>query len=427
MTSIRHSLRFRLAITFALFGSLVSLLLSIWLSFAAHSLGERLMDETLGAEIEDYISRHSHNPNAMLPATITIRGYALVAGRGKGDIPPDLRNLAPGKHQLTLDSIPYRVAVVDKGGERYVMMFNETQQLHREQTFLIYLAIGAFIMILASAGVGWWLAGRVVAPVAELARRVSMASPENETIEVDHGFPDNEIGKLAKVFAGYLRRMRAFIDRERAFTADVSHEIRTPLAIVQGVVELMEDDTHLCDKQKERIVRIGRATREMADMTSALLLMAREEGADGAVGQSCDVSSVVSDIVETHRHLVSTKTTVELVCRSHPRIAAERTLFAIVVANLIRNAFTYTESGTVSILVDEGGLEIVDTGSGISGEEIGKVFERHFKGAGSTGAGIGLSLVKRICDKYGWKTIIESKVGYGTSVRLIYSSPDHLR
>jgi len=421
MRNVRHSLRFRLATTFSLFGALISLLLSIGLSFAAHNLGERVMDETLGAEIDDYISRRTHNPYALLPATISVRGFVHAQGNFAEDIPPDLLKLTPGKHELTLDDTPYRVAVVDKGNERYVMLFNEIQQHHREQQFLVYLVIGAFIMTLISAGIGWLLAGRVVAPMAELARRVSAARPEDEVHDVANGFADNEIGKLARVFDGYLVRMSAFIDRERAFTLDVSHELRTPLAIVQGVVELMEDDKMLGDKHQERIARIGRANREMTDITSALLLMARENTLAEPVVQGCDVWKLVEDTVEAHRYLLNTKTIVELACISRPFIEAERILLGIVVANLIKNAFAYTDSGKVSITLNDDTLTVTDTGPGIPEEEIGKIFQRQFKGSGSTGSGIGLSLVKRICDRYGWEAIIESSLGHGTSARLIFA------
>ncbi|MDD5241028.1 MAG: HAMP domain-containing sensor histidine kinase [Sulfuricella sp.] len=419
-SSVRHSLRFRLASTFAWFGALVSLLLSIGLSFTAHNLGERLMDETLRAEIEDYLSRRARNPNSLPPATISVRGYVHVPGRGAEDMPPELLKLSPGKHQLSLDDTPYRVAVVDKGNERYVMLFNEKSQRRREEQFLIYLILGALIMTLVSAGIGWWLAGRVVAPVTELARRVAKAKPENEMLEIEKGFSNDEIGKLARVFGGYLRRMRAFIDRERAFTSDVSHELRTPLAIVQGAVELMEDDESLDEKQQKRIARIGRAARQMIDLTAALLLMAREQTFDEPAERDCDVCDAVREAIDMHRYLVSANTRVELVCQSHPQIAAERTLLGIVVANLIRNAFAYTESGTVSISVDGNCLTVADTGMGISEEAIGKVFQRHFRGSGSTGAGIGLSLVKRICDRYGWETVIESSEGRGTTAQLFF-------
>lgn len=422
MNRIHHSLRFKLALTFAAFGAAVSLLLSLGLSFTAHTLGERLMDETLRAEIDDYISRRARNPSSRPPATLSIQGYVLTPGQGRENIPPALQSLPEGKHQLTLNDTPYRVAVVDRNGERYFMLFNEKRQREREESFRRYLTAGALIMILVSAWVGWWLAGRVVAPVAELARRVNRASPADDAGAVARGFAEDEIGQLAQVFAAYLKRMRAFIDRERNFTGDVSHELRTPLAIVQGVIELLEDDHQLQDKQRARIARIGRANHEMVELTSALLLMAREN-TDDAVMQTCDVCEVVAATIETHRHLLGEATTLNFECVAHPHIAAERTLLNIVVANLIRNAFSHTPSGSVSIVVEASSLSVNDTGSGIPSDEIGSVFQRHFKGSSSTGSGIGLSLVKRICDRYGWETIIDSSVGRGTSAQLIFARP----
>lgn len=421
MSSAPHSLKFKLALTFAIFGAMVSLLLSLGLSFSANSLGDRLMDETLHAEIEDYISRRSRNPNAFLPATASIHGYLLTQGQSNENIPLKLLSLKGGIHQLTLNDTPYRVAVVDKNGERYFMLFNENRQNRREKTFTIYLVSGMLFMILISVCVGWWLAGRVVAPIEELARRVFRASPEEDAETIAQGFSSDEIGQLAQVFSAYLKRMRAFTDRERNFTSDVSHELRTPLAIVQGVVELMEEDKHLECKQQERIARIGRVNSEMVNLTAALLLMSREY-TDEAVVQACEVCEVVNVAVEMNRHLLSEKTSVNLVCRAHPNIGVERTLLSIVVSNLIRNAFTHTPSGVVSITVEDNGLTVSDTGTGIRGEEIGKVFQQHFTGTGSTGSGIGLSLVKRICDRYGWRIIIDSPEGQGTSAQLIFSS-----
>jgi signal transduction histidine kinase len=419
MNRVFHSLRFKLALTFAAFGAMVSLMLSLGLSFTAHNLGERLMDETLRAEIDDFISRRLRNPNSLPPATLSIQGYVRTHGQDDASIPPELMSLSEGKHQLTLNGTAYRVAVADKNDERYFMLFNENRQRQREETFLIYLVSGALIMTFISAWVGWWLAGRVVAPVSELAQRVCRANPEDDAESVALGFPDDEIGQLARVFSAYLKRMRAFIDRERDFTADISHELRTPLTIVQGAVELLEYDEQLHHKQQERIARIGRANREMVNLTTALLLMAREK-TDEVVVQTCDVCAVVGAVLEMNRHLISEHTSVNLACLAHPHIAAERTLLSIVVANLMRNAITHTPSGSISISIGDNGLTICDTGRGISGNEIGKVFQRHFKGSGSTGSGIGLSLVKRICDRYGWKIILTSNEGQGTSAQLVF-------
>lgn len=420
MSKLRHSLRFRLAITFALFGMLVSLMLSTGMFIAAHNFGVRLMDETMNTEIEDFLARRLHYPQASLTATITIRGYVHQPGQIKEGLPQELALLTPGEYQIKADNIPYRVAVVDKGGERFVMMYNASTQQHRERIFLGYLAMSTLVMVLFSAWMGWWLAGRIVSPIAELARRVGIALPEEDEQKITLGFADDEIGKLAAVFGSYLKRMKSFIDRESAFTADVSHELRTPLAIVQGVVELMQEDSHLDGKQQERIARMARANREMIDITSALLLMAREQNPDEPVMQQCDVWDVVANAVEAYRHLVNENTRIELDCAHPIHVAAERTLLSIVVSNLIRNAFAYTPSGTVAITLDQNSLTITDTGSGIRNEEVGKIFDRHYKGKESTGEGIGLSLVKRICERYHWKTMVQSEAGKGTTARLFF-------
>ena len=76
-------------------------------------------------------------------------------------------------------------------------------------------------------------------------------------------------------------------------------------------------------------MKIGRANREMVNLTTALLLMAREN-TDDAVLQTCDVCKVVDAAIEMNRHLLSEKTTVDFACNSQPSVAAERTLLSVV-------------------------------------------------------------------------------------------------
>ena len=132
------------------------------------------------------------------------------------------------------------------------------------------------------------------------------------------------------------------------------------------------------------------------------------------------MNDVVHMVVEMNKHLLSTGTKVELVNLSDVTIPAERMLLSIVVSNLIRNAFSHTPSGTVNISIENNQLIVSDTGSGIPSQEMGKVFQKYFRGSASTGSGIGLSLVKRICDRYGWAIILNSIEGQGTTARLIF-------
>ncbi len=420
----RHSLRLRVAAAFAWFGGLVSLLLAAGIFLAAHDVGQRLIDETLRAELEDAMARHARNPQSLPPATLSLRGYVAQPGADNNDIPQAVRHLEPGRHEIGLDATHFRVAVADANGVRYYMLFNETRQRARESRFLVYLAGGVLIMVLLSAAGGLWLAGRVIAPVTELAQQVGSADPSQPPPRLaDADAPHDEVGELARIFEGYLRRLHAFIDRERAFTADVSHELRTPLAVIQGAAEVLQDDASLTEAQHGRLARIERAAYDMAELIRALLLMAREEEAEARAEAQCDAAAVVQDCVERHRHLLGRrKTEVAVEILAEPKLPAEPTLFAIVVANLVRNAFAYTESGRVTIRLTESRLDVRDTGVGIRAEELGRVFQRYYKGAASQGSGIGLSLVKRICDRYGWSIAIESREGQGTSASLTFIS-----
>jgi signal transduction histidine kinase len=248
---------------------------------------------------------------------------------------------------------------------------------------------------------------------------VRSADPHQPAQLADAEAPADEIGELAGVFDQYLVRLRAFIERERAFVADVSHELRTPLAVIQGAGEVLQEDARLDEGQHQRVTRIERAAAEMTELIRSLLLLAREEETDRPSEADCDAAGVLHDCVERSRHLLGSRgTTVEVDIRAHPHLAAEPALFAVVVGNLIRNAFAYTETGRVTIRLESGRLVVSDTGIGIKAEEIGRVFQRYYKGAASRGSGIGLSLTKRICDRYGWTLAIESREAQGTSARL---------
>jgi len=149
--------------------------------------------------------------------------------------------------------------------------------------------------------------------------------------------------------------------------------------------------------------------------------MAREEHKLGA-GGGCVLAEVVRDVVEKQRHLLGSKP-VEVEVHTNPDLilSADAGLVEILVSNLIRNAFSYTAAGTVVVLQDAHTLTVSDTGKGIPEHAIEQVFIRHFRDMTSEGAGIGLSLVKRICDRYGWQVRLESSEQQGTTVKVGFS------
>ncbi|MBI4741223.1 MAG: HAMP domain-containing histidine kinase [Betaproteobacteria bacterium] len=413
-------LRGRVALFFAGFGALVSLIMAVALYQSAHDLSQRLIDETLSAELDDYIARRERNPASLPPSTVVVHGYVQGAA-GVGDVPGYLAGLPVGRHNIHLGTISYRVAVVERGGARYYLLHDIALQARREQRFAWMLVLMVVAMTMLSALGGIWLSRRVVAPVAELAAKVRHRSPNDWEHPLSDDFPVGEVGELARVFDRHLIRMRAFMERERVFNADMSHELRTALAVILSAAEILLEDDSLGDKQKSRVGRIRRAAHDMAELGTALLLMAREEYSVSA-GGGCVLADVVRDVVAEQRHLLRDKP-VEVDVRTDPELilSVDAGLVKIVVSNLVRNAFSFTAAGSVAVWQDARSLAVSDTGSGIPAHAVERVFVRHYHDTGSQGAGIGLSLVKRICGCYGWQIRLESRENRGTVVRVTFS------
>jgi signal transduction histidine kinase len=418
----RRSFRFRVAINFAGFGALVSLLLCTGVYVFAHDMGQRLMDETLQAEMQDYLARLKGNPMAQLPATLTLSGYVLDGSRSDSAVPPTLHALAAGKHDIVLDGMSHRVLASERSGRRYLFLFNESLQFKRERDSLLFLGMGALVMTLLSALGGFWLARRVVAPVTELATRVGAAGPDGASLLDAADRNRDELEELAIVFERYLARIQSCMERERDFTANVSHELRTPLAIIRGAVEVLEEDAALSREQRQCLDRIERASHDMADLTSALLHLAREESVRTTESESCDMTGVVRETVEKYRTLNEDRALdIRMDIPRDVNLPVARTLAVVVVDNLVGNALHHAGSTRIDIRLEQDHLVIRDSGAGIAASDLGQVFLRHYRGAHSAGAGIGLSLVKRICELHGWEVQIESAPGHGTTVSLLFS------
>ncbi len=413
-----NSLRFRVAVFYAVFGAGISILLSGGVFFAVQQIGHQRMDEILRVELD----RHIHNTGFETPNTVSIEGFVLSPTQSGENIPAEIRRLSPGTHNVTVGDNDYRVLIVDRDGARYFMLFDTESQHLQEEAFFRYVAYFALFMIVSTSAGGFWLASRVTASVTRLAEQVSQAEPGDTELSLIKLTSNDEVGDLARAFDRYLRRLREFIEREKYFTADVSHELRTPLAIMLGSVEVLEQDETLSAKQKERISRIRRAAQDMIELTAALLLMAREHQYS-ADEQPCHVAEVALACVEKHRHLIGDRPIrMEVELLADPGLIVERPLLEIVIGNLIRNALFNTESGVILLRLEAERLTVKDTGVGMRPEELARALERYYKGASSTGAGVGLSLVKRICDRYGWRISLDSLKGVGTTAEIEFSA-----
>jgi two-component system sensor histidine kinase VicK len=220
---------------------------------------------------------------------------------------------------------------------------------------------------------------------------------------------------------------------EREFVSNAAHELRNPIAGLSGAIEVLragaKDDPEARDHFLSRLATdADRVTR----LTESLLTLARME----AVGQGGSEPLDVGIVLEEAAQAVSRPDGVELELVIEPDLAAEgdSVLLRQVLIGLLTNAFKNTpQPGTVTLRalrqsVDEILIEVTDTGKGISPEEIGRIFERFYRGSGSLeqeGFGLGLSIAKRMVDVMGGEIGVESELGIGSTfwVRLREAKP----
>lgn len=402
---LRHKLRSRIIFSFLVFGTLLSVLFAAAVLFLQSWLEDALIARTLEQELDQYLAELRRNPSVVEPFYSRIQGY--VTRPGRPDIVPEaFRDLPSGVHDVTSDDKVYKAAV--RKDEDFWGFLTYDVSENRELSRHLVWALGGAVLLfsLLSLGLGVWSAGRVMAPVSNLARRVDALEGTERRPDLARHFPDDEVGQLAGVVDEYSRKLNELVERDKAFNADVSHELRTPLAVISGAAELLLAQPDLPAKQRERLLRIARAARQCTDITTALLHLVRAERGSAGESSNQDVGQIVEQLVKNYRPLIEGRA-VELKVRESAKlnVIAPEAVIAVVLGNLLGNAVRYTQEGEVEVDVQTGSVRIVDTGPGIDPDELPHIFDRHFRGrdSGGKGSGLGLSIVKRLCDLYGWR------------------------
>jgi len=211
-----------------------------------------------------------------------------------------------------------------------------------------------------------------------------------------------------------------------ALLSDASHELKTPLAAMSGYAQNAEmelangGNTTLI---QEKLRRISSESNRMALMVTQILDATRiEEGRMVLELAPCDIESLVRETVETYFGVLN-KNNNRLLLRiplELPEVEADSSRLQRVFVNLISNALKHTKNGTILVKAEEDEdhvkVTVMDTGSGISEEDMPHIWERYYKGKHSeTGTGLGLFICKFIIESHGGRIWAESEVGKGTA------------
>lgn len=424
--SIHYSLRFRIVAAFAIFGFILGVLYAAFLYGSVHWSEDLAQQSRLEVEAADFLAHFAKNPD-----TPMLSNRDMTSGWGVDAFDPSIRahllSVPLGITEFNLDDFDAHVGkfMLEGQPEPLYIVYNVSQTEPLDSfTGIFYwlLVIGVLITTACGLMLGMMTAQRVISPLVSLARQVERMSPDNLQTDFDTAYGNDEVGLLARTISASNKRLAEFIRRERQFTANASHELRTPVTVVKGAAELirsMSDDTRIAAPLK----RLDRGVKEMEHLIQLFLTLARE----GDLAQpeaAIDVYEVVQQVLAESRHIVEEKTvTVKVNKGSTVAVLAPKSVLKVVIGNLVRNAFTYTNSGSVTLSINDSRFKIEDTGPGFPENRIGTNAVPETDDEFAAGHGLGLGIVSDFCRRYGWQLSLANVQPHGASVQVVFHSP----
>lgn len=425
-TRFRHRLRSRIAISFVVFGTLLTTAFALAALYLRDRLENELINENLQAEVDSFVAfkREHPEPDAQYSFDRFVAG--VYAPHRFANIPLAWQGLETGIHDINETQTDgslrhYKLAVRADDDLRGFLRYDVTQEEIGKQQMIGALAVALAVFTGIALLVGLWSSRRVMKPVTDLVRRVEGFAGQSDPAPLAPHFADDEVGQLASALDDHAQRLTELVRRDREFNADVSHELRTPLAVIKGASELILAGT-LTPKLRERVERIERATRQCSDLITALLMLSRNERTIGS-GERTDIARLCEQLIEDNRHtLIGKPIEIELETRAQPQVMAPEAVFAVALGNLISNACKYTREGRIQVRVLADRVEVSDTGPGLSAEDAAHAFDRGYRGSAATGSGggIGLAIVGRLSQLYDWRVRLEPLQPRGAKATLIF-------
>jgi two-component system, OmpR family, sensor kinase len=357
-----------------------------------------------------------------LPFESTIQPYMA-----KRIIPKERINLG----QNSKNEVIFRIKTFNnmlRGQPCKVLIGKPMEKLEEEISDLVQgIAIGLSAATLLLIVLSYYIAGKILAPINVINR---MARDINDR-SLDQRIPlrrsKDELYELSESLNRMFDRLQYSFAMQKQFIADASHELKSPITLLSlfmedaiHLKELPETFRHRLIRQYNTLQRMRRLVKNLLDLSA---LEAKETIDFGEFALSPLVRSVCDDYVEVFK---GRQIEMKIDIPGDLRIRGDRDSMQRVLINLVDNAVKYNmDRGRIEIVAEVKNnivhLSIFNTGIGIPGKDIDRVFEQFYRVEKSRssqygGSGLGLTIVKRIIELHRGNITIESDPREGTRV-----------
>ncbi|MBL6708583.1 MAG: HAMP domain-containing histidine kinase [Luminiphilus sp.] len=397
-----------------------------------------LITEALQNEASHYWSLYEQDPNHPLPNTANMRGYLVNSAvspestpRSNGIVPEQLLQHPAGflgRVSMNEESPTLFVSQQsdDIGPRLYLVFFSEDVSQLAFYFGILPLSL-ALLLVYGFSFLTYRLSHRAISPIVKLADYLQdfrFGSYNQPAVDLGdlRALANLEVDVMIDSIDSFAERLDTFIERERIFTRDASHELRTPIAVFKGSLDLLQRKSDRSEDDVKAFARMRRTVDDMEGLIETLLLLARGEEVERIHEIRC-LNELIPGYVEQLVPMAAERgLDLSIDEQAQLWVKAPSRVIQIILTNLLRNALNYTQQGSVIVRIRKNTISVIDTGIGMSPEELQHAFEPFYRGersrASSMGHGLGLSIVRRLVHQFDWLIHVQSNVGKGTEVTI---------
>ncbi len=321
----------------------------------------------------------------------------------------------------TRDALSWQTGLVDRASREVLV-----------KGLVALLAIG----IIGIAG-AYAVAGRALRPLHRVTQTAQRLGEETLDQRIRYSGADDEVAELARTFDAMLDRLAGAFESQKRFVANASHELRTPLAVMRTEIDVTLSDDEADVAEYRRMAQVVRNASERANgLVDALLVLARSEAQSGRrlvrkvpADLATSVYNALSAVrAEAERLKLDVTTDLEPAL-----VVGDPSLLDRLAGNLIENAIRYnhllgklwlrteTVDGQARLIVGNTGYEVEQA-------DVPGLFEPFRRGGwertGSRGSGLGLSIVRAVCEAHGGTVSAIAQDGGGLEVTIALPAAD---
>jgi signal transduction histidine kinase len=252
----------------------------------------------------------------------------------------------------------------------------------------LLILIGALSLLITIVAIV--LAGKLtratLSPLSRLSDALKNDDLDDVVIKLAKEFSPDEIGLLAGELAQSLEKARASSQREYEFNRGVSHELRSPIQVAQSTAELLQLYVSEHDSQIAKpVARLQRAVTEMNEVADAFLWLASERVVEH--GEVCSVADLKRTLDAVQSTFRNQKINIEIQSSWPVSYALPKSVLSVMLRSLVRNAITHGELAPITVALNAESITVTNA--------VNHTADR------TRGFGIGLSIVQRMCDRFG--------------------------